>query len=109
MEFNCSFKEDKEVESWTSSVREVHEHGSFFEIFISSRSSLRIIVGCGNWGNFVCVPDWNIGTHLSDFRDYFWNSEKLSDLLGKVDGITVATIIKEMADAIEHNYEDDSF
>lgn len=109
MNFKCILKRGKKVESWSASIVEVNDYGNFFEIFISSRSSIRIIVGHGKWGNFVCIPDWNKGTFLSDFRDYFWNAEKLGKLLGKVDGVTTATVIKDMADSIEHNYDENDF
>jgi hypothetical protein len=107
MDFKCKLTIGKKTEIWSARLMEVHDHGAFFEIFIDSRSSIRIIIGHGVWGNFVCIPDWKVGTFLSDFRDYFWNCERLVCLMGnKVDGVTAATVIKEMADSLQHNYDD---
>lgn len=105
MEFECIWKKGKKVEKWLARVEEIHDNGKFSEVYISSRSSIRLIIGYGKWGNFVCVPDWKVGIFLADFRDFFWTSEKLCRLMGKVDGITAATVIKEIADIIEHNFE----
>lgn len=42
----------------------------------------------------MCIPNYNVGCYLSRFNDLFWNSEKLSELMGEVDGVTAATAIK---------------
>jgi hypothetical protein len=104
MDFECILKKGKKTEKWQASVQYIHDNGTFCEVFVTSRSSIRLIVGHGKWGNFVCIPDFNAGTCLADFRDLFWNSEKLCTLIGKIDGITTATVIKGIADILEHNF-----
>ena len=64
------------------------------EMKIESRSGFYVIVGDTNFGHFICLPDWSIGTRLSDYSDYFWNKERLVELLGPVDGITIACALK---------------
>ena len=44
------------------------------------------------------MPDFGAGCHLVDLKDRFWNTEKLSDVLGEVDGITVAESLYALAD-----------
>ena len=44
------------------------------------------------------MPDFNAGCHLTDFQDIFWNTERLTKVIGKVDGITVATALKMLSD-----------
>jgi hypothetical protein len=105
MEFECIWKKGKKVERWLATVECIHDNGQFCEVFVVSRSTIRLIIGYGEWGNFVCVPDWNVGTRLSDFKDLFWNSEKLTNLMGNVDGITAATVIKGISDIVEHNFD----
>ena len=39
------------------------------------------------------MPDYNAGCHIVNFLDEFWNREKLVSVLGKVDGITVASAV----------------
>jgi hypothetical protein len=67
---------------------------------IQSRSSIDVIIGCSLYGNYVCVPNFEIGCYLSSFDDMFFNTEILSRLLGEVDGITVATAIKYVTSKI---------
>lgn len=67
---------------------------------VESRSSLHIIIGKTKQGNFVCVPNFDIGCYLSRFSDIFWNTERLSSLIGPVDGATVAIAIQYMEDKL---------
>ena len=39
------------------------------------------------------MPDFGVGCHLVDLKDIFWNTEKLTAVLGEVDGITVASAL----------------
>ncbi|MEG1256385.1 DUF6618 family protein [Clostridium sp.] len=64
------------------------------EVQFLKNSSLHIIIGKTSFGKFVCIPNYNVGCYLSRFNDLFWNSEKLSELMGEVDGVTAATAIK---------------
>ena len=42
------------------------------------------------YGNYICIPNHDVGSELSGFRDLFWNTERLSGLIKKVDAVTVA-------------------
>ena len=44
--------------------------------------------------------DFGAGCHLVDLKDKFWNTEKLVEVLGTADGITVATALYALADLI---------
>lgn len=35
------------------------------------------IVGKHRDGNYICIPNWNIGSELAGLTDVFWNSERL--------------------------------
>ena len=35
------------------------------------------IVGEHRDGNYICIPNWNIGSELAGLRDMFWNEERL--------------------------------
>lgn len=41
--------------------------------------SFRIIVGKHKDGNYICIPNWNIGSELSGLDDTFWNIERLKN------------------------------
>ncbi len=36
-----------------------------------------VIAGRHRDGNFVCIPNWNIGSELAGLNDRRWNSERL--------------------------------
>ena len=35
------------------------------------------ITGKHAYGNYICIPNWNVGSELAYLRDEFWNSERL--------------------------------
>ncbi|MDQ2088199.1 hypothetical protein RBH29_17385 [Herbivorax sp. ANBcel31] len=84
-------KKSKEV--WNGEIARINNYGSHYEMLIKSRSSIMLMFGKTSRGGFACAPDFNAGCHLVDFKDLFWNSEKLVSVLGKVDGITAATAL----------------
>ncbi len=102
--FECIWKMQKKCERWPASITYMKNFGSHYEFMIISRSSIRIIIGRSTSGNFICIPDYDAGCYLSDLDDIFWNREKLTKALGKVDGITVAFALKHIADKV--NFSD---
>ena len=89
--FNCTVAAGTHLEeTWPGFITYIKNYGSHYEMQIQSRSSINVLFGKTTRGYFACVPDWNVGCHLVDFKDVFWNTEKLSIVLGEADGITVA-------------------
>lgn len=56
-------------------------------------------------GHFACMPDFGAGCYLADLKDIFWNTEKLTAVLGKVDGITVAYALSSISDQLHNTYQ----
>lgn len=77
-------------------------YGTHYEFFIQSRSSIMVIFGITSRGYFACMPDFNVGCHLVNLNDMFWNSERLSMVLGTVDGITVASALVALASELKY-------
>ena len=48
------------------------------------------------------MPDFNAGCFLADLNDVFWNMERLTKVLGKVDGITVANALVSLSEIIKY-------
>jgi hypothetical protein len=94
MEFECSLKINKDFENWKGKITYYNIEDDILEMHVESRSYLHIILGRTQYGNFVCIPNYDAGCYLSTLSDFFWNSEKLSKLIGKIDGITAAAAIK---------------
>jgi len=101
MLFECENKTNHQVERWKGKIIELKNHGNHYEMRIESRSGLLVIFGKSTQGGFACMPDFGVGCHLVDLKDVFWNTEKLTEVLGKVDGITVASALYSIADKIK--------
>lgn len=87
--FKCKYKK----ESWQGTISEFKNYGTHYEFWILSRSSIMVIFGKTSRGYFACMPDFNIGCHLVNLNDVFWNTEKLTQVLGVADGVTVANAL----------------
>ena len=94
MKFECIRTLDSKKEIWNGQITSYSINNKSIDTYVQNRSSFHIIIGKSTYGNYVCVPNFDIGCYLSTFGDIFWNTEKLVRLIGKVDGITVANEIK---------------
>lgn len=86
-------------EKWEGVITRCINHGSHHEITIQSRSSIMVVFGKTSRGSFACMPDFGCGCHLVSLKNKLWNTEKLCGVLGKVDGITVATALYFLAES----------
>lgn len=78
MNFSCFHRwENGKKENWPGRIANIFSYGSHFEIFIESRSSIRLLIGKTCSGFFACAPDFLAGCHLSSLDDIFYNREKL--------------------------------
>ena len=100
MNFECINQTETESEKWEGVIKKFVKYDGYFEIMIESRSSLMVLFGKTSRGGFACIPDFGVGCHLVDLKDKFWNTEKLVEVLGTADGITVATALYALADLI---------
>lgn len=66
-----------------------------YELKLSANGSYyHILMGSHQNGNFLCIPNWDIGSELAGFSDLFWNSEQLSKQLPFEDAMCIAKGIK---------------
>lgn len=100
MVFNCEWKNGGETERWSGRIAKFTKSVGHYEMFIESRSSLRVVFGKSSFGGFACLPDFHAGCYLINLKDRFWNTEKLVNVLGSVDGITVANALYYLSDTI---------
>lgn len=102
LNFNCVEQEETGPNKWDGSIRRIKFYGSHFEMKVTGRGSdIMVLFGETSQGWFACMPDYNAGCHLSGFlSDKFYNTERLSEAIGVVDGITVASAIHYIANLI---------
>lgn len=83
-----------------SGTMELIKTGNPCEAEVSARGSrYHLIAGRHAYGNYVCIPNWNIGTELADLTDNFWNMEQFRNhtRLKKSDICTVITALNVLA------------
>lgn len=90
--FLCTHKK----QTWGGNVTSICNHGSHYEIHVQSRSSIIFMIGKYVGGGFISIPAFNAGSDLASFSDYFWNCERLSLSVGKIDAITIAEAIRTL-------------
>lgn len=102
IQFDCSYQwEDESEDFWHGIVKDINSFGSHYEIFIESRSSMRMLIGRSTSGMFACLPDFSIGCHLSTLDDVFYNREKLIRAMeNAVDGTTAANALKALSNVL---------
>jgi len=98
-----TMKTIKKTENWPGTITNLTKFGSHYELKIESRSGFIVVIGKTNYGNFACIPDYDVGCHLSTLKDLFWNSERLREIMNKVDAITVAHALQAVAKHIDLN------
>jgi len=103
IKFECTMKTGKKIENWSGMITELTKFGSHYELKIESRSGFIVVIGKTNYGNFACIPDYDVGCHLSNLNDLFWNSERLRAIMNKIDDVTVAHALKAVVKHIDLN------
>ena len=96
--FKCIHKK----KSWFGSITMFENHGAHYEFLIQSRSSIMVVFGKTSRGYFACIPDFNVGCHLVNLNDIFWNTERLIEVLGVADGVTVASALMFLAKQLSY-------
>lgn len=92
--FMCKMRKGKSIEEWRAKITKLINHGSHYEMQISSRSGITVIIGETQRGGFCCVPDYKAGCDLARFNDLRWNLERITAAIkNKVDATTVAFAI----------------
>jgi hypothetical protein len=79
--------------SWPGIISRFENHGTHYEILIQSRSSIMVVFSKTSRGYVACMPDFGAGCYLANLNDLFWNTERLTAVMGIVDGVTVATAL----------------
>ena len=85
------------ADTWPGSIRVLKTAG-FIEAEINARGNFfHILVGRHRYGNFLCIPNWGIGTELSDLSDRFWNFERIITVYPELAAANAASIVDALA------------
>lgn len=91
MKYMCKKQTGKTVSEWSGEIRLIAINDGTYEVEITGRGTyFHVIAGRHQYGTFLCIPNHDVGCELSGYEDIFWNSERLSKQLKKVDALTVS-------------------
>lgn len=93
---------------WTAELN-IIKIGNPTEVYISANgNSYHVLTGTHEQGNYLCIPDWSIGSELSSWSDRFWNAERLRNYcsLDKAESETIAQVLLYLAPFIMQKESD---
>ena len=78
MIFQCNTAKTVGKKIWTGEIRLLVHTPCHYEAVITARgTSFHVIAGKYQNGNYLCVPNMDLGCELSHFSDTFWNAERI--------------------------------
>lgn len=102
MEYNCTLTRGKRTYRWVSTIRVMKSNDPSYEVEITGRGSyFHAIIGSRAYGNYICIPNYSVGSELSYLDDVFWNRERLSGLMSPVDAATIANGLSHLKEAAQ--------
>ena len=110
-EFVCRHTyDDGEKAEWTGTVTPIRSTVDMRVAEIKGRgSSFTVIAGEYPYGDFLCIPEINVGCPLSRWDDLFWNQERLFSLMNETDAVTISYGVKALMEGRtrrrKHNLE----
>lgn len=91
----CKMMSNGKEETWQATLKQLNNYNDYYEAIIEARSTyFNMLVGHTDTYYWAALPIQEVACSLSNPSDTFWNEERLSRLIGAVDGITIATCIK---------------
>lgn len=91
MEYTCILRDGSRRETWTGTLILPCGMPGYYEAEINGKGAyFHILAGRHRYGNYLCIPNHDVGCELSDFSDILWNEQRISSLMRKVDAVTVA-------------------
>ena len=95
MKYDCILRHGSRRQAWTGEIILLGGGNGWYEAEINGqRTYFHILAGRHRYGNYLCIPNHDVGcelSELSDFSDIFWNKGRIGSLMRKVDAVTVAT------------------
>lgn len=102
IEYECHGSKGMRPRGWSGEIK-VLSLKEPYEVEISARGScFHLILGKHMYGNYMCLPNWNIGSEMSEMQDRFWNWERLKNAgMKSVDACSVANALVVLSEYIK--------
>ncbi len=100
--YKCTHRTSSRTQTWEAAIKLISHRNDLIEVAITGRGSyLHVITGSQCNGNFICIPNYEVGSELASYDDEFWNRERLRRSLGIIDATTVAAGLKHLQELLE--------
>lgn len=88
---------------WGGQIRLLQSEAPYEAEVTARGSSFHLLFGPHAYGNYICIPNWNVGSELAALTDLFWNTERLIQYTGlsKADACSVASALAELSKYIQ--------
>lgn len=108
LNFTCNAVRDMKPARWKGQIRLLRLTMPY-ELEVTARdSSFHILCGKHRYGNFICIPNWNIGTEMASLDDSFWNLERLTTYypeLSLIDAISITSALVKLNEYLSSSEE----
>lgn len=95
--FRCSLPGNSR--GWEGRVEVIRQGNNMAELIIAGRGSrMNAVIGKYLSGQYICIPDIDAGCPLSRLSDIFWNRERLSAHMNRIDATTVAHALRALSE-----------
>ena len=99
----CHGLPEMKQKQWEGQIK-LLQKGSPYEAEVTARGcSFHILFGAHAYGNYLCIPNWNVGSELASLTDLFWKTVRPIPYakLSKVDACSVASALMELSNYIQ--------
>ena len=99
--FQCTGPAEWEADErrWSGEIKITRRSINMVEFIIYGRSScMNGVVGKYMSGQYICIPDIDVGCPLSRLSDTFWNKERLCAHMREADAVTVTYALKALSE-----------
>lgn len=86
-------------ESWIGEIEFLRLSDPYKMIVRARGSRFDVIFGKGINGNYICIPNWQIGTEIVSLKDRFWNRESLRRADDDISDVDVDSVVDALVAA----------
>lgn len=90
---------DHDERGWQGEIKITRRSINMVEFLVYGRGScMNGIAGKYMSGQYICIPDIDVGCPISRMSDIFWNKERLAAHMQETDAVTVAYALKALSE-----------
>jgi len=93
---------DMNPSDWSGSIRSIRMELPYEFLITARGSSFHLIVARHCSSNYICIPDWNIGTDIASLSDSFWNLEHLANTYPDISLVDLISITDALSTLDEY-------